>query len=587
MMATADFPFDVTKALDREALVKLLDWVIDKHLPCFTPGNAGLRIAPAGASFDQSAADLEGFARLLWGVAPAMGGRCEVLHFERFVDGLSNGVDPLHPAYWGEAQNADQRVVEMAAIATLIQESPAFIDQMSAGARQNLCCWLARVQHIELPPNNWRFFRVLVLKALQRMDFTIDTVLLEEELDFIDSQYILAGWYGDGAKACTDYYNGFAFQYYGLLYARWHMHDDPVRSQRFVARAQEFANTYRYWFAESGAHIAYGRSLLYRFAPAGFWALLACFGHPEISMGELRGLWSRSLTWWLDKPCFDAAGHITLGYAYPSQLITEFYNSAQSPLWMLKAFFPLALPADHPFWKASPVGQSFPDVGYVQSALRQCVQRKQGEAYLLSGAPAQNEIRHSADKYLKFAYSTAHGLCVESTRWLSSGFVGDNLLAFSADKENWFFRTRLIESSLQGDELRTVWSPFPGCLVRTCQRFIEGGESRFHDIENDSPLDFVASGHSVDLWCKANRSFDVVMARVPRQEVLATGTQLYSAIRESSGRYHHGLMPCTPNTNLMFPYAAVPVVFGSLSKGHHRLETTLRYGRNEFAHCPA
>lgn len=579
-MQTAPPPLAASAHFSRRDLAHFLDRIIASHLPCFTAGHAGLRIAPAGASFDQQAAELEGFARLLWGVAPALAGQCEVAHLDVFRDGLSNGVNPAHPAYWGDAGHFDQRIVEMASIAALVHEAPDFVAALSATARDNLCRWLARVQKVEISPNNWRFFRILIMKALQRMGQAVDTALLAAELDFIDSQYVADGWYGDGKNACFDYYNGFAFQFYGLLYARWYQHDDEARCRRFLSRAREFAMSYRYWFADDGAHLAYGRSLIYRFAPACFWGLLAHFGHPQITMGQLRGLWSRSMSWWQDKPVFDGAGRITLGYAYPSQLITEFYNSAQSPLWALKAFFPLALRDDHPFWTAQPESMIFEADCCTLPALRQMVQRRQGEAYLLSGAPCQNEIRLSTDKYMKFAYSTAHGMSVEGTRWISSGFVGDNLLAFSADKENWHFRNRILDSRIVGDELITTWSPFEHCTVETRQRFAEDGEIRRHDIDNARPLDFVASGHAVDLWRRANRSFSAAEAQACAAACAAAiGERLYSDISESDGRHIRSVMPCAPNTNLMFPYASVPVIVGSLPPGRNRLNTVLRYGK--------
>ena len=43
---------------------------------------------------------------------------------------------------------------------------------------------------------------------------------------------------------------------------------------------------------------------------------------------------------------------LSIGYGYPNLFMCESYNSAGSPYWALKAFLPLALPEDHPFWTA-------------------------------------------------------------------------------------------------------------------------------------------------------------------------------------------------------------------------------------------
>ena len=61
---------DVERAL-RESFAPLL--------PFFSPGGARVRLNGAAAHFDRAAADLEGFARPLWGLVPlaAGGGRFE------------------------------------------------------------------------------------------------------------------------------------------------------------------------------------------------------------------------------------------------------------------------------------------------------------------------------------------------------------------------------------------------------------------------------------------------------------------------------------------------------------------------------
>lgn len=64
-----------------------------------------------------------------------------------------------------------------------------------------------------------------------------------------------------------------AMHFYGLIYA-WLTRDAPdAYSDLFRARARAFAEPFRHWFADEGEAMIQGRSLTYRFATAGFYAL--------------------------------------------------------------------------------------------------------------------------------------------------------------------------------------------------------------------------------------------------------------------------------------------------------------------------
>lgn len=574
-------PINPDAAIDRNAAAHLLSWLVGNHLGAFTQGNAGLKLGSTVAAYDERAARLEGLSRLLWGVIPALAGGCSVPGVEAIVEGLANGSDPDHPAYWGEAGDMDQRLVEMAALAVFLREQPELLNRlMSQACRENLFRWLSQIQHARINPSNWRFFRILVIDALASVGWPVDRKGLAEELDFIDSQYVGEGWYKDGAEVGRfDYYNPFAFHFYGLLYARWHAVDDPERSARYIERARTFALSYRHWFAEDGAAIAYGRSMTYRFGTAGFWGLLAEFGHPELSAGKLRGLWSRAMRWWLGQPIFDTEGRLTVGYAYPNLLMSEFYNSAQSPLWALKAFAPLALPADHPFWSTAEEADTPPALHAV-AVSRQITWRSNGVSYLVAPPPRHQEIRHVADKYAKFAYSSHHGFCVESLDWISSGFAGDNLLAFSRDGVTWAFRTEIDEAVLEDGELKAVWSPFPGCRVTTRQRPRDAGELRESTIEADFPLQVLATGHAADLWVAPQSLQEVIESEGSSEErPVAEGLTLFSDLRDLDGRLKRRVLPCAPNTNLVHPHSAVPALLGSIPVGRSLMRTCLTAGR--------
>src|ERR1700692_4594846 len=63
--------------------------------PHYSKGAARVRLDMASATFDRSAADLEGFARPLWGLAPlAAGGGADFVDWDIFRRGLGNGMNP-------------------------------------------------------------------------------------------------------------------------------------------------------------------------------------------------------------------------------------------------------------------------------------------------------------------------------------------------------------------------------------------------------------------------------------------------------------------------------------------------------------
>ena len=69
-------------------------------LPHFSPGGARVRLGSFGAAFPPADAELEGFARPLWGLAPLAAGGGEFAHWERWRRGLEAGCDPEHPERW-------------------------------------------------------------------------------------------------------------------------------------------------------------------------------------------------------------------------------------------------------------------------------------------------------------------------------------------------------------------------------------------------------------------------------------------------------------------------------------------------------
>jgi hypothetical protein len=93
----------------REALKSLLEPLA----PFTSPHGAQIRLGETATHYDVKAANLEGYARPLWGLAALLAGGGEFEGAERWVEGLKAGTDPTSDEYWGEVRDCDQRMVEM------------------------------------------------------------------------------------------------------------------------------------------------------------------------------------------------------------------------------------------------------------------------------------------------------------------------------------------------------------------------------------------------------------------------------------------------------------------------------------------
>jgi len=312
----------------RADVEKALRDLFDPLLPYFSEGGARVRLDAAAAHFDRAAADLEGFARPLWGLVPLAAGGGSFDHWELYRRGLANGTDPDHPEYWGEVNSTDQRMVELAAIGFAMRLVPHLVwAPLEQRDKDNLAAYLTHARQFDFADNNWKFFRILVDLGLEECGVEFDRSLTEKYLEELDGFYLGDGWYRDGNIRRIDHYIPFAMHFYGLIYARLARGDDK-RVAAYKERATLFAKDIRHWFDEDGGTLAFGRSLTYRFACGGFWGALAFADLEALPWGEIKGQFMRHLRWWADKPIANRDGVLSIGYGYPNLFMSESYNSA-------------------------------------------------------------------------------------------------------------------------------------------------------------------------------------------------------------------------------------------------------------------
>lgn len=449
---------------------------------CFTTGKAGIKCGATGVKYGEKTALFEAFARPLWGLAPFWGGKGSAGDFDKiYLEGIVTGTDPNHAEYWGEIEDYDQKLVETALIGlTLILAPNKIWEPLSEVQKDNFAKWLYQVNLVKCPDNNWNFFSVLVNLGLKNVGAPYDADKIKSAIARINSFYKGNGWYSDGATKQMDYYTAFAMHFYGLIYAKVMEHEDKGQSEIFKERAMLFAKDFIYWFAEDGSALAFGRSLTYRFAQCCFWSACVFAGIEPFSMGVMKGLISRHLEWWLNKPIFDSGGVLSIGYAYPNIGISEEYNAFGSPYWALKTFLILALDDEHKFFKAKPLPLPELDKVHIIQEANMIIQRMNGYVTALTaGQWVEWNMMHTAEKYSKFAYSSRYAFSVPRTYCKLDGAGMDSMLTFVKDGMC-FVRRKCLDCRIEADgTVYSKWSPYSGVMVETYITPTENGHMSY------------------------------------------------------------------------------------------------------------
>ncbi|WP_127753232.1 DUF2264 domain-containing protein [Devosia sp. 1566] len=531
-------------------------------LPYFSEGGARVRLDGAGAHFDRAAADLEGFARPLWGLTPLAAGGGDFDHWALYRQGLANGTDPNHPEYWGMVNGTDQRQVELAAIGFTMRMLPHLVwEPLSGQAKDNLAAYLKHARKFDFADNNWKFFRILIDLGLEECGVEFDRSPTEKYLEELDGFYLGDGWYRDGNIRRIDHYIPFAMHYYGLIYARLATGDD-ARAEKFKERARLFAKDIRHWFDEDGGTLAFGRSLTYRFACGGFWGALAFANLEAMPWGVIKGHFLRHLRWWSKLPIAHGNGVLSIGYGYPNLFMSESYNSAGSPYWALKAFLPLALPADHPFWTAEELPADFGTEPVPLKHPGMVMQHTAGNVVALAGGQQNWQMRHGTEKYAKFVYSSRYAFSVEVDERAYHSGAFDGTLALSDDGRHYRVRETNETAQIAENTLFARWKPWSDVSVETWLLPSGDWHIRVHRIETPRALHGTEGGFAI---ARADSNTDTYIDEKGR--AVAQSQTDVSAIVDLGGQREGRAFRALPNTNLIASKTIVPQLRGDIPAG--------------------
>ncbi|WP_232320649.1 DUF2264 domain-containing protein [Herbidospora daliensis] len=544
-------------AADRASMAQLVRDLVTPLHPLFSPGRARLRLGVNAAHYDDAAAELEAFARPLWGLAPLGEG------MDLWREGLATGTDPAHPEYWGDIADVDQRLVETAALGFALALAPDQLwDGLSGIERDRVVTWLSQALARPGVDNNWQFFPVLVALGLRRVGVPVDEQPLRARLDRLESFALGRGWYSDGPTAQRDYYVPFAMHYYGLIYAGL---SDDARAERFRSRAGEFALDFRHWFAADGAAVPFGRSMTYRYAQAAFWGALAFAGVDALPWGETKGYLLRHLRWWQDRAVADRDGVLTIGYAYPQPLLAEQYNAPGSPYWAMKAFLPLALPETHPFWTTPETPAALPDGVVHQPEAGTAVIRSDEGRHVVVLSTAQHNMwaRGGAAKYAKFAYSTVFGFSVPAGNHGLDQGAYDNTLALSDDGRHW----RCCEVPESLGDLHLRWSPWDDVEIETWLIPRAPDHLRVHRIVSGRSLFTAEAAFAVSRDTETGRDTGDGYAWASSAQGLSRIEDVTDAGWPTGVRRGGEVVQPHPGTNVLVPRTILPTLRGEHEAG--------------------
>jgi len=550
-----------TKADMQKALVDLI-----KPLePYFDSSVYGLKYDSGGAHCRELTREVEALLRPLWGIVPLMagGGNTEIIY--RYLNKIKAGTNPNHPSYWGEISNRDQMMVEMASIGTGLCIAKAhFWDVLTKAEQENLYRWLEQINHYEMPPTNWLFFRILVNLGFKQCGLPYPKEQIEADLTDIDSYYLDQGWYVDGYPDQIDYYIPFAFHFYGLLYVKVVDDEQDPYVHKFKARAIQFAKAFRHFFTDDGIAVPYGRSLTYRFAQSSFWGALAFADVEALPWGEIKHLCLQNLRHWFKQSIFSATGELTIGHYYRNLVMAEGYNAYGSPYWALKSFIFLAIPEQHPFWQAEEVigeAQEHLMIPEMRAILERDTTGNQVQMFTM-GQHCEGHA-HVEAKYEKFVYSTAFGFSVSKSVLSLGQGAFDNTLAVSADGGRYYRSRYGVEHyKIKDDYLFSVWQPYARTQITTYVIPLFPWHIRIHEIQTDGELMLADGGFAFD--CATD--FQVLQ---DESSVCGVAPEMVSGIKVLIGKQKAEVVFTEPNTNIYFDRVGIPTLKRTVSSGNY------------------
>jgi hypothetical protein len=558
-------------------------------------GRADLPIAGPASDHDAQADRLETFARPLLLAAhylqsaPEENPDADVFreHIARwFRAGLLLGTDPQSAHYWGPDASYHQHHVEMGLLSIALQIAPRQLwEPLSPLERRQVATWLATSRGSGIVNNNHLFMSVHLLEFLGQQGYghRTDRAVITAHLNQLETMHRGGGWFEDGINQAYDHYNAYAFHFYGLWWARLHGARDAGRAERWRQWTRDFVRDYQYFFAASGEHPAFGRSMMYRFNTVAVFGLALAEGCTDLPAGRLRRLCTRNLDFFLDRPITQEQGCLAWGFTDRFEALAEPYSCSGSPYWCAKGFAPLLLPPAHPFWQEpeQPLPAELGDFAHAIPSAGLLLRGVQGEVEILNaGSMVSNtQLRYGAWKWSKTAYRTGTGFTLAAgppaTHWSL-----DSALTQLLDDGRVFGRHSTV--CVEMDESHVAYSYGLGFKTGQVNTGVEtflfwraGWLLQVHHAHPRQPVVFrvggyalpVATHDAVQVEGAPSRALDEGRLKQPRPSAplaawttTSHGTVLQPLLGFSAAEWDQRLDPAEPRRHVQAPFHATPVL---------------------------
>ncbi len=329
---------------------------------------------------------------------------------------LLDGTDPANAAaYWGDMRHMDQRLVESGDIAVALWLSRARVfDRLSHGEQARILGWLAQVDGKGTYYDNWVLFSALAQTVRLKLGQPVPLAELDSNLDQADDFYRGDGWYVDGAGDEYELYNAWMFNWHFLHWAAIDGDRRPDLRERVLARSASFLASFPHFFGANGAYVAWGRSLVYRFAAVAGFAVGYRLGLAPGGPGLLRRVSSGCLRYFHDRGMFVPGQHyVRQGLHGNFPPAGEAYASPGSVYWCCHGLFALSLDAADPFWTAPeaplPVEHGDFDLALPAPGFALSGRQASGQVLLLNSRSGQERDapgHNYTAKYGKLVYSS-------------------------------------------------------------------------------------------------------------------------------------------------------------------------------------
>ncbi|KAF8555774.1 hypothetical protein OG21DRAFT_1483595 [Imleria badia] len=231
----------------------------------------------------------------------------------------------------------------------------------------------------------------------------------------------------------------------------------------------------------------------------------------------------------------------------------ESYNSGGSVYWVCKAFICLALPDDHLFWTSEEEPYPAPLIGtnWALAKPLHILTNVGGHMFLLSDQQCSYQVKQSAAKYGKFAYSSAFGYSVPVATLTLEEHAIDSALALSDDDvEIWKVRRQTKEARIEGGGwFQSMCYPWPGVEVETW--LVPLWHLRIHRIRGSRKLLTAEGGWAIYGQREDERPLE------PEQAFSGIVDLSFPALRTGQ------TMRTDANSNLIVPRAVMPTLYGT------------------------